>query len=545
MKHLTLLFANPQPLELSFYVLICLVFVLFVLRLFYKSRIPNAAVERFIELYAAREAGSVEVLQDPVSGKYIIERELEDYLYERYHYNYRYVSGILTALGVLGTFLGIASGLSAQPDLTDLQKTKTFIDGLLAGMHTAFNTSIIGILFSVVFLLFHEALQKYFHKRRNGMIDTFYREWVLESPVLYLRTQNYGFAELKEVISDFKQATDKMNAMVEPENLGKLLAESMEKTIKEQLTPSMQKIADTSLGLQETNAKLADYITVDLPAIFSSIQTSLDSSNASIQDTNRAVLLASEGLQITKENLDKQNQAMQNLDQMLQTYISGFEKVLQEQRELFTQQVESVTEASKQVLQISGQEVTEVIEGANAKIQSTLKGVGDSLLSTGDLLQQELAKFQAAYQKSIQGFIQEQNDLLEKTLGQQVQELQSLVDSFATGLSDNYTNFLQLQEKNQESLQRFESFLKLQKDSEARVKEELFALIEKSESLFRGSQIKNEETLRQTDRLIADYAKFLNDYMEKQTGHLTEILTHLATTVEVIGASELAKKVSQ
>ncbi len=60
------------------------------------------------------------------------------------------VSGTLTAMGLLGTFLGLVTGVSGVSFGT-LQETVTGIESLLKGLTTAFFTSIVGVILSIVF----------------------------------------------------------------------------------------------------------------------------------------------------------------------------------------------------------------------------------------------------------------------------------------------------------------------------------------------------------------------------------------------------------
>ncbi len=60
------------------------------------------------------------------------------------------VSGTLTGLGILGTFLGLSMGLGAFSG-DDIFTISDNVGALLSGMKVAFHTSVYGILFSLVF----------------------------------------------------------------------------------------------------------------------------------------------------------------------------------------------------------------------------------------------------------------------------------------------------------------------------------------------------------------------------------------------------------
>ena len=60
------------------------------------------------------------------------------------------VSGTLTAMGLLGTFLGLVTGVSGIAFGT-LNETVTGIENLLKGLTVAFYTSIVGVILSIIF----------------------------------------------------------------------------------------------------------------------------------------------------------------------------------------------------------------------------------------------------------------------------------------------------------------------------------------------------------------------------------------------------------
>ena len=60
------------------------------------------------------------------------------------------VAGILTALGLLGTFMGLVTGISSVT-FTSAEATMESIENLLAGISTAFYTSIAGVILSIMF----------------------------------------------------------------------------------------------------------------------------------------------------------------------------------------------------------------------------------------------------------------------------------------------------------------------------------------------------------------------------------------------------------
>lgn len=62
------------------------------------------------------------------------------------------IPGILTTLGIIGSFYGIVTGLSTL-DLSTTESMSLSIATLISGMRTAFNTSIVGAVLALIFQL--------------------------------------------------------------------------------------------------------------------------------------------------------------------------------------------------------------------------------------------------------------------------------------------------------------------------------------------------------------------------------------------------------
>lgn len=60
------------------------------------------------------------------------------------------IPGILTTLGIIGSFYGIVKGLSML-DLSTTESMSLSISVLISGMRTAFNTSIVGAILALIF----------------------------------------------------------------------------------------------------------------------------------------------------------------------------------------------------------------------------------------------------------------------------------------------------------------------------------------------------------------------------------------------------------
>ncbi len=91
------------------------------------------------------------------------------------------IPGILTSLGILGTFLGLVRGLGAL-DLTDASKTMEGISQMISGMNFAFGTSIAGCACSIAFNIFNRAAIGSTQKALDEFYEAF-TEFVMQRPL--------------------------------------------------------------------------------------------------------------------------------------------------------------------------------------------------------------------------------------------------------------------------------------------------------------------------------------------------------------------------
>jgi len=122
------------------------------------------------------------------SGKgYINGCDIEEYineeLIEKVGCNYfnSGISGTLTGLGILGTFVGLSLGLGAFNG-DDIYTISYNVGPLLSGMKVAFHTSVYGILFSLIFNFVYRSIMA----DAYGKLDQFlniYRQCALPPTV--------------------------------------------------------------------------------------------------------------------------------------------------------------------------------------------------------------------------------------------------------------------------------------------------------------------------------------------------------------------------
>lgn len=139
------------------------------------------------------------------------------------------VAGMLTGLGILGTFIGLSLGLQNFNTGTTAQMTES-IEPLMNGIKVAFHTSIYGMVFSLTFNTIYKRKLYEAQEAVNSFINAF-KKYVLPD------TANDGMNEIVKVLQDQLDATNNLS-----ENVSAELAEI--------LTPQLEEMRDTIVDFE-------------------------------------------------------------------------------------------------------------------------------------------------------------------------------------------------------------------------------------------------------------------------------------------------------
>ena len=142
------------------------------------------------------------------------------------------ISGTMTGLGILGTFLGLVLGISGF-DTTTAAAITSSISGLLGGMGTAFFTSIVGVFLSLIFSYVH----KIAYENANKSLESF---------VAAFHSKNLDGSEKmaeNQLLDYQKQQTDLMGSFATV--ISEAVSSSISSTMKTELVPIFDRMENT------------------------------------------------------------------------------------------------------------------------------------------------------------------------------------------------------------------------------------------------------------------------------------------------------------
>ena len=222
--------------------------------------------------------------------------DIEDYIHEELlnqagmNYYNSAISGTMTGLGILGTFIGLSIGLGSFNG-NDIYTISDNVGPLLSGMKVAFHTSVYGILFSLVFQFAHRGLMADAYDKLQDFLAAF-RECV--EPVVN-NTDDNAKAMLvyqANMANYMKQMTELLKGEAREQ------AETLDKLV------------------QQFTAKMQQALGADFDRLGASLQRACNTQEVyadnyrSMTDTTQALLQSTLSLQKTLEDTMSRQEAM-------------------------------------------------------------------------------------------------------------------------------------------------------------------------------------------------------------------------------------------
>ncbi|WP_299060447.1 MotA/TolQ/ExbB proton channel family protein [uncultured Polaribacter sp.] len=262
------------------------------------------------------------------------------------------VASSLVGIGVLGTFLGLALGVSSI-QLTDSETIKASIDTLLKGMGAAFTTSIWGMILSILFTLIYKYKQAKISKKINELCLLLDSDNKIELQDLELIQAEKQKAVIHELFNEYLVAETDEGKQLPKNVFRQLLEESMNQTV------ALQKFADdlgesiadtleaTLEKLTEENGKqLTDLIEGQLVPVLNELKDIKQDSGTAIIET-------------AIENLSN---SMREMMQNFKEEISGDTKEEMEQLSLRLSTVSDSLLSVPETMQNVSREISETID---------------------------------------------------------------------------------------------------------------------------------------------------------------------------------------
>ena len=223
----------------------------------------NEALDARYHLFVAEQRRRLRI--NPLTA----DARPEDYIDEsliysavRKHYADQ-VSGIMTGLGILFTFIGLVFGLRAF-DAGSVATMQTSTQELIAGIKVAFLTSIFGLIYSLIFTLLYRRIVNAAGKSLYNFLDAYTRR---VSPSNEQSGENYLIRLQTEENRSLKELADNIGAQLTESFSG--IVGSMQDTLRQYVSVAIE---DQRAGLDRVVRYFLAGMNESMGAVFSQLK---------------------------------------------------------------------------------------------------------------------------------------------------------------------------------------------------------------------------------------------------------------------------------
>lgn len=449
-------------------------------------------------------------------------------------------AGILVGIGVLGTFIGLTIGLDGI-DLEDPDQILESVKGLVAGMNTAFVTSVVGMFLSTVYTLSEKYSLNILTKKCvtiSDKLDEVYYISELEKQTIIQERQKKDMSYLvKGLVSEMNKSMDSQIKFVAAEMTKNFTAidgngntvtsgnmlnavmkscadqKSMIEGVLEEfydrlsdslrestLEPLMQKLDELTKAIQSPAASMASSIGDDLRR---SIMEMIDELKNSVSNAT------TERLEILGRQLDNASDTMSTLPEILQKLTENIQNNV-------GQMSEQISAANAQTAQV-GANLVEKQSQMNDKSVALMQEFEKQVNASASTLK-ETATLLTKFER------------LHKTVESAVSKLESAsghVENSATTLQHSQDNLVQTYKKSIEEMdhtfKQIEESLDHSKDVSAQYAQEFSEISESLEGIFKELS----DGLNQYSETVAKRTK---EFLDAYTQNVTKVSESLSNT---------------
>ena len=449
---------------------ITIVVILFILCIFFYVLIRSLAKTMRItkDCDSLSFPASIDELNKTKIGRMLLDSELEqtsDYIEDTistqavaagYKLNLRLmqaVPSILTSLGILGTFIGLAYSVW-HFDSSSSESIRASIETLLSGMGTAFFTSVAGMLCSVLFLWFERSrynrlsnsvdalcarINKQYHRPSGALLDAGLEKISNKIDGLQLSIGN----DLDKVLSE-KVAPIMKDISHQIDGLELTFGDDLDKVFDEKVTPIMTEI---SHKLENPAKAVADSLLSEFKKLSDNFADRLtEKVNGKMNELLQQFILATNEMKGVPAAI---NTATENLIKSGEMSIEAQKEFTKETQSRFEKYTEELTSAVKvQLSEIQHQ--MESTSGALKGIPEEITHSVEAQKTVTEEFSQQIAKLgsiEEIYSAAIEKITSANQDLADaksniNALTNKISDVATSIENASNGIVESTENML-------------------------------------------------------------------------------------------------------
>ncbi|MFP4336918.1 MAG: hypothetical protein ACLFQP_03220 [Halothece sp.] len=487
-----------------------------------------------------------------------------------------FVPTLLTAIGILGTFWGISQGLKGI-DLANINNTDALLNSsteLLAGMKTAFQTSLWGLGGASLFIFILAGSETLKRVRRNHLIPKI--------------RQNSDQNQTQDLINQLGNIADKMEglATLNAKNIGEEVATALNPTfqdLRNDLKSQHQTLQQLTTLTPET---IGEEVATALNPTFGEIKNDLNLQRQTIENQRQELLTTligelkneviepvitrlDESAAMTKEASNAVKELKQELGGISESLATSIQTIQQFQEqtlgqlEAFAQNLQQILDQFKTDTQgVMEQMATDIHNAVNESIlgmeaqrtafaesaeqaSTTFRGIREDLQAALTTQAQQQQTMLENVQSSTESILQEANNAFAEqsnTLTRVGTEASDMMSNASDNLNGTLTNIdSMLQNTRQTVQQELENFRLNYQESLNQFFEQQNSLLEETLGKQREGL---EEVVRELQRVFQEDAKNMTEQVIESMNKIqttTQAVSDLANTTGLTSAERLAQ----
>lgn len=395
-------------------------------------------------------------------------------------------AGTLVGLGLLGTFLGLTIGIAGF-DSSNSSNIQGSIQNLLGGMGTAFSTSLVGMLCSLIYTAFDKTIrnkvQRNIHTLTENLDDNYYIDDIalqelnqknlvntlisavqseLDSKLMYSSEQGERITvgnAIREILTENTEQSKALKSFSTDLalELNNGFDEVLSRQMQQKILPLMENVDTTTKAIVEHIDSMAAQVASPATDMIQNVVSELKNSMASIVEEFKTGLsgTATNELETLATQLGTATQAMADFPKNMENISSTLQVTIEEVKGAITEISNTSANANSTAMQRMQEQITfatGAISTAISEVKDVMGGItknsqeqSDQMISKmadaaekmGAFLSGTISSLSSSVQESIRGITDEVNSKQADLLALQedtTTQTKKLLETFNVGL---------------------------------------------------------------------------------------------------------------
>lgn len=364
--------------------------------------------------------------------------------------------GFLTSLGILGTFIGIIIGLY-EFSLADIDRS---IADLMAGLKTAFITSVIGLALSLLLRVFTRMLRLPSDPPREGAtIDDLNQNLVL----LHSALEGFAGRASGELVARLEQVVANFNLQLQSqfgENLERFCARLAELepalgAVARDYEAHADRVASWSQRCEESQRMLTEQQTVlsqvfervaELPAAYRGLDQLLERQGAQADQLAGMLRTQQESVQALAglvpqlpESMERLSRGIMAAQEGVDGNLAAINSLMQKQAESVAERLQHLSAALESLRGLNPDAMQDLVEASAQSHRESMRELAQIMATTHREMSQAVAEITRRELQSADISIRRQYEQMDRVMATQVEQVLSAMGEALATISGNFT----------------------------------------------------------------------------------------------------------